>query len=38
MAYRFSQHWVLLDFWPSMYGMRVKIALVEKGINYEYKE
>uniref|UniRef100_A0A7N2LIT9 Glutathione S-transferase n=1 Tax=Quercus lobata TaxID=97700 RepID=A0A7N2LIT9_QUELO len=29
---------VLLDFWPSMYGMRVKIALAEKGINYEYKE
>lgn len=29
---------VLLDFWPSMLGMRVRIALAEKGINYEYKE
>ncbi|CAK9160272.1 unnamed protein product [Ilex paraguariensis] len=29
---------VLLDFWPSMFGMRVKIALAEKGIKYEYKE
>ncbi|KAH7522483.1 probable glutathione S-transferase parC [Ziziphus jujuba] len=29
---------VLLDFWPSMYGMRVRIALAEKGIKYVYKE
>ncbi|KAF3950253.1 hypothetical protein ACB098_11G043800 [Castanea mollissima] len=29
---------VLLDFWPSMFGMRVRIALAEKGIEYEYKE
>nr|POE73963.1 glutathione s-transferase u24 [Quercus suber] len=29
---------VLLDFWPSVYGTRVKIVLAEKGINYEYKE
>jgi glutathione S-transferase len=29
---------ILLDFWPSMFGMRVKIALAEKGIEYEYKE
>ena len=29
---------VLLDFWPSRYGMRVRIALAEKGINYESKE
>ncbi|KAK7334946.1 hypothetical protein VNO80_26715 [Phaseolus coccineus] len=29
---------VLLDFWPSPFGMRVRIALAEKGINYEYKE
>ncbi|XP_042479324.1 probable glutathione S-transferase [Macadamia integrifolia] len=28
----------LLDFWPSPYGMRCRIALAEKGINYEYKE
>lgn len=29
---------VLLDFWPSPFGMRVRIALKEKGIDYEYKE
>ncbi|KAL5731734.1 glutathione transferase [Ranunculus cassubicifolius] len=28
----------LLDFWPSPFGMRVRIALAEKGIEYEYKE
>ncbi|OVA12034.1 Glutathione S-transferase [Macleaya cordata] len=29
---------VLLDTWPSPFGMRVRIALKEKGLNYEYKE
>ncbi|KAK1432247.1 hypothetical protein QVD17_09142 [Tagetes erecta] len=29
---------ILLDFWPSMYGLRVRIALAEKGIPYEYRE
>ncbi|XP_062017222.1 probable glutathione S-transferase [Rosa rugosa] len=29
---------VLLDFWISPFGMRVKIALAEKGIEYEYKD
>lgn len=29
---------VLLDCWVSMFGMRVRIALAEKGIEYEYKE
>jgi len=29
---------VLLDFWASMFGMRVRIAMAEKGIKYEYKE
>ncbi|KAL0008939.1 hypothetical protein SO802_010441 [Lithocarpus litseifolius] len=29
---------VLLDFWPGMFGMRVRIALAEKGIEYEYQE
>jgi len=29
---------VLLDFWPSPFGIRVRIALAEKGINYEYRE
>ncbi|KAI3525335.1 hypothetical protein L1887_04048 [Cichorium endivia] len=29
---------ILLDFWPSMFGMRVRIALAEKGVSYEYRE
>ena len=29
---------VLLNFWPSPFGLRVRIALAEKGIKYEYKE
>ncbi|XP_010537670.1 PREDICTED: glutathione S-transferase U19-like [Tarenaya hassleriana] len=29
---------ILLDFWPSMFGMRTRIALAEKGIKYEYRE
>ncbi|KAK7272668.1 hypothetical protein RJT34_29411 [Clitoria ternatea] len=29
---------VLLDTWVSIFGMRVRIALAEKGVNYEYKE
>lgn len=29
---------VLLDKWESVFGMRVRIALSEKGIHYEYKE
>lgn len=29
---------VLLDFWPSPFGMRVRIALREKGIKYESQE
>ncbi|KAL5580510.1 hypothetical protein UlMin_012952 [Ulmus minor] len=29
---------VLLNFWPSSYGMRVRIALAEKGIKYEEKD
>ncbi|GLT64705.1 hypothetical protein SLA2020_371820 [Shorea laevis] len=29
---------ILLDFWPSPFGMRVRIALAEKGIKYEYRE
>ncbi|KAI3950764.1 hypothetical protein MKW92_033333 [Papaver armeniacum] len=29
---------VLLDFWPSMFGMRVRVALALKGVKYEYKE
>ncbi|KAF2318187.1 hypothetical protein GH714_002499 [Hevea brasiliensis] len=34
----FLEEVVLLDFWPSPFGMRVRIALAEKGIKYEYKE
>ncbi|XAR56374.1 Glutathione transferase [Bertholletia excelsa] len=33
-----AEELVLLNFWPSPFGMRVKIALAEKGIEYEYKE
>ncbi|TQD72882.1 hypothetical protein C1H46_041568 [Malus baccata] len=29
---------VLLDFWASMFGMRARVALAEKGIEYEYRE
>ncbi|XP_044510166.1 probable glutathione S-transferase [Mangifera indica] len=29
---------ILLDFWASMFGARVRIALAEKGIKYEHKE
>ncbi|XP_009757657.1 putative glutathione S-transferase parC [Nicotiana tabacum] len=29
---------ILLDCWCSMYGMRARIALAEKGVKYEYKE
>ncbi|XP_074310155.1 putative glutathione S-transferase [Silene latifolia] len=29
---------ILLDFWPSPFGMRVRIALAEKEVKYEYKE
>lgn len=29
---------ILLDFWPSPFGMRVRIALNEKGVEYEYRE
>ncbi|XP_021715456.1 probable glutathione S-transferase [Chenopodium quinoa] len=28
----------LLDFWASPFGMRVRITLAEKGVNYEYSE
>ncbi|XVE52908.1 hypothetical protein DITRI_Ditri02bG0162000 [Diplodiscus trichospermus] len=33
-----AEELVLLDFWLSAFGMRVRIALAEKGIKYEYKE
>ena len=29
---------ILLDSWPSMFGMRVRSALAEKGLKYEYRE
>ncbi|XP_004488707.1 probable glutathione S-transferase [Cicer arietinum] len=29
---------ILLDFWPSPFGMRLRIALAEKGIEFEYRE
>jgi len=29
---------VLLDFYASMFGMRVRVALAEKGVKYQYRE
>ena len=29
---------ILLGVWSSMFGMRVRIALAEKGLKYEYRE
>lgn len=29
---------ILLDSWPSPFGMRLRIALPEKGADYEYME
>ncbi|KAG6421441.1 hypothetical protein SASPL_117993 [Salvia splendens] len=29
---------ILLDFYPSMFGMRVRVALAVKGVEYEYRE
>ena len=33
-----SDELVLLSMWPSPFGLRVQIALAEKGVEYEYKE
>lgn len=29
---------ILLDYWASVFGMRTRIALEEKGVKYEYRE
>ncbi|KAK1426875.1 hypothetical protein QVD17_15555 [Tagetes erecta] len=29
---------ILLDFWASMFGMRVRIGLAEKGISYDHRQ
>ena len=29
---------ILLDFFASMFGMRARVALAAKGVEYEYKE
>ena len=29
---------ILLDFWASIFGMRVRVALAEKGLKYEKRE
>ncbi|KAL8161377.1 hypothetical protein V2J09_012866 [Rumex salicifolius] len=29
---------MLLDFWPSMFGIRIRIALAEKGVDYDAHE
>ena len=33
-----AEELILLDFWPSMFGRRVRIALAEKGLKYEYRD
>nr|XP_043624620.1 probable glutathione S-transferase [Erigeron canadensis] len=33
-----GQEVILLDFWPSLYGQRARIALAEKGVPYEYRD
>lgn len=33
-----AEELILLDEWLSMFGMRARIALAEKGIKYVYKE
>jgi glutathione S-transferase len=33
-----SDQVTLLDFWPSPFGMRARLALAEKGVKYEYSE
>ncbi|KAL0320551.1 UNVERIFIED_CONTAM: putative glutathione S-transferase [Sesamum radiatum] len=33
-----DQELILLNFWPSMFGARVRVALAEKGLSYEEKE
>ncbi|KAK3198415.1 hypothetical protein Dsin_021830 [Dipteronia sinensis] len=33
-----AEELILLDFWPSMFGIRVRIALAEKGLKYEYRD
>ncbi|KAF2594361.1 hypothetical protein F2Q70_00044425 [Brassica cretica] len=29
---------ILLDYWSSMFGMRTRVALEEKGVKYKYRE
>ncbi|RRT45611.1 hypothetical protein B296_00031833 [Ensete ventricosum] len=38
MAEGASEGLVLLDFWVSPFGQRCRIALAEKGVEYEYRE
>nr|GEX55568.1 probable glutathione S-transferase [Tanacetum cinerariifolium] len=38
MAKQQEEEVILLNYWASMFGMRVRIALAEKGVSYEYKE
>ncbi|VVA92140.1 unnamed protein product [Arabis nemorensis] len=38
MATLMADEVILLNFWPSMFGMRTMIALEEKKVNYDYKE
>ncbi|KAM7252327.1 hypothetical protein ACFE04_024210 [Oxalis oulophora] len=38
MAATTNNEVILLDFWPSMFGMRARVALAEKQVKYEYRE
>ncbi|KAM7251522.1 hypothetical protein ACFE04_023405 [Oxalis oulophora] len=38
MAAAKTEEVILLDFWPSGFGMRARIALAEKQVKYEYRE
>ena len=38
MSQLMAEEVILLDYWASPFGTRVRIALAEKGIKYEYKE
>ncbi|KAF3518571.1 hypothetical protein DY000_02062225 [Brassica cretica] len=35
---RMADEVILLDFWPSPFGVRARIALREKGVEFEYRE
>ncbi|KAL6966578.1 Glutathione S-transferase 3, partial [Sarracenia purpurea var. burkii] len=38
VAMEMAEEILLLSTWPSQYGMRVRMALAEKGVEFEYEE